>query len=244
MGHRSEEVYAEAKNWLLVEFQNKTRDLGSFRNDWADFKKFSGTKMVPQIYIKGNRIGGYDDLKKFTRSYEESELNTGPEDQLESLLEGDSPVIEKTNFYEIVNSNKLAMFSLKENCNSCEKAKQLLLTHKSPVVKGAVANWHLTEFQDRSDPAWFHFKEFSDTMVVPQIYMLGKRIGGYDALDNVTKAGELESLLTGEFSDKRRSYSNSTSFTKLYGKSDRDLVTYPYILDSRVVKKWHVEKVE
>ena len=35
-----------------------------------------------------------------------------------------------------------------------------------------------------------------------------------------------------------------SSFTELYGKSERDLVTYPYILDSKFVKNWHVEKVE
>ena len=37
---------------------------------------------------------------------------------------------------------------------------------------------------------------------------------------------------------------NSTSFTEIYGKSERDLVTYPYILDLKFVKNWHVEKVE
>ena len=38
----------------------------------------------------------------------------------------------------------------------------------------------------------------------------------------------------GKFSNKRWTYQNSTSFTELYGKSERDLVTYPYILDFKV----------
>ena len=48
----------------------------------------------------------------------------------------------------------------------------------------------------------------------------------------------------GEFSNKRGSYSNSRGFTAVYGKSERDILTYPYILDLKVVKNWHAEKVE
>jgi len=33
-------------------------------------------------------------------------------------------------------------------------------------------------------------------------------------------------------------------FTAIYGKSERDILTYPYILDLKFVKNWHAEKVE
>lgn len=76
-------------------------------------------------------------------------------------------------------------------CPYCNKAKELLKQKQIPFKE-----IDITENEDAYRKELAEFYHLAGTVTVPQIVIDGKRIGGFDNLEELDSSGELDKLLT------------------------------------------------
>ncbi|XP_059157104.1 glutaredoxin-3-like [Physella acuta] len=142
-------------------------------------KTFSNWPTYPQLYIKGELIGGLDIVKEMVESGELKDLVPKVED-LNSRLK------------KLVNQSPVVLF-MKGNpaaprCGFSKTTVSILDEVGVPYTTFDI----LTDEEVRQG-----LKTFSNWPTYPQLYVKGELIGGLDIIKELKESGELESTLRG-----------------------------------------------
>ncbi|KAG7343944.1 monothiol glutaredoxin, Grx4 family protein [Nitzschia inconspicua] len=150
-------------------------------------KKYSDWPTYPQIYVKGELMGGLDILKETAEEgslKEQWELDDGegaaPIEMLQSRLE------------KLVNRHKVMLF-LKglPSAPQCGFSRQIVeILDESDVAYDA---FNILEDEEIRQG----LKEFSDWPTYPQLYVNGDLVGGLDIVKELKDSNELDDLLKG-----------------------------------------------
>ncbi|KAG7371194.1 glutaredoxin [Nitzschia inconspicua] len=150
-------------------------------------KKYSDWPTYPQIYVKGELMGGLDILKETAEEgslKEQWELDDGegaaPTETLQSRLE------------KLVNRHKVMLFMKGlPSAPQCGFSRQIVeILDESDVAYDA---FNILEDEEIRQG----LKEFSDWPTYPQLYVNGDLVGGLDIVKELKDSNELEDLLKG-----------------------------------------------
>lgn len=149
----------------------------------ALFEK-SGQKTVPNIFINGKHIGGCDATLKLFESGEISIILSSSSKSEEGVLFNPTRLIN-----EEIAKNKVMIFS-KTTCPYCTKAKE-----KYRSINQEFKSLELDLLGEQGVQIQNALFEISGQKTVPNIFVNGKHIGGYDATLKLFQDGSIDKLL-------------------------------------------------
>lgn len=158
----------------------KTFDILNNEDVRQGLKEYSQWPTYPQLYIKGELIGGLDIVKEMQESGE-----------LDSMLPKRVSLDERLK--SLINKAKVMVF-MKGNPSQpkCGFSRTLMEMLKGTGV--AFETFDILEDEEVRQG----LKEYSKWPTYPQVYVKGELIGGLDILKELKEGGELESTLNGE----------------------------------------------
>ncbi|KAL0491821.1 glutaredoxin [Acrasis kona] len=170
----------------LIEILNKNQVEFGYFNIFTDEKVRSGIKTYsnwptfPQVYAKGNLVGGLDIIKELEESGDlHQELGVDKKEPLKDKL------------VRLVNQSKVVLFMKGEpdqpKCGFSRKTVELLKKHNTDFT-------HFDILQDQDVREGL--KTFSNWPTYPQLYVKGELIGGLDILQELDQEGELVDVLS------------------------------------------------
>ncbi|CAF0709640.1 unnamed protein product [Brachionus calyciflorus] len=143
-------------------------------------KKYSNWPTYPQLYIKGDLIGGLDILKELVASGEFQSMIPSKDDSLNEKLR------------KIINTSKVMLFMKgRKDEPKCGFSRQII-----EILNETGAKYEsfdiLTDDEVRQG-----LKEYSNWPTFPQLYVDGELVGGLDIVKELKQSGELETTLKG-----------------------------------------------
>lgn len=149
-------------------------------------KDFSNWKTYPQLYVKGELIGGLDIVKELN---EEGELMSVIQP---ALADSDPKAALNDKLKKLISSAPLMLFMKgtpdEPKCGFSTQMVGLLNTH----------GFRFGSFNILSDNTVRQaLKEYSNWPTYPQLYHNGELIGGLDIVKEMSESGELKELLQG-----------------------------------------------
>lgn len=158
----------------------KTFDILNNQEVRENLKKFSNWPTYPQLYVKGELIGGLDIVKELVESGELKEMlpkskSIPMEDRLKSLI-----------------SKSKVMVFLKGNRSQpkCGFSRQLI-----EILNNSGSQYETFDILEDEDVRQ-GLKKFSNWPTYPQVYVNGDLVGGLDIIKEHVENGELKSMLT------------------------------------------------
>ncbi|XP_058797324.1 glutaredoxin-3 [Phymastichus coffea] len=141
-------------------------------------KKYSNWPTYPQLYIKGELIGGLDIIKEMSESGE-----------LDSMLPKDSGNVEDK-LKKLINQAPCMLFMKgSRDVPRCGFSKTIT----------AILNEHKADYQTfdilEDNAVREGLKKYSNWPTYPQLYINGDLIGGLDIVREMNESGELENIL-------------------------------------------------
>nr|CAD7409376.1 unnamed protein product [Timema cristinae] len=160
----------------------KTFDILSDETVRQGLKTYSDWPTYPQLYVKGELIGGLDIVKEMKENGE-----------LEKLLPKKQSLDERLK--TLINSSDVIVFMKGDRTTPrCGFSRQLMEILTETGIKFQTFDI-LTDEEIRQG-----LKTFSNWPTYPQVYVKGELIGGLDIIKDLKEAGELESSLKGSSS--------------------------------------------
>nr|CAD7263363.1 unnamed protein product [Timema shepardi] len=160
----------------------KTFDILSDETVRQGLKTYSDWPTYPQLYVKGELIGGLDIVKEMKENGE-----------LEKLLPKKQSLDERLK--ALINSSDVIVFMKGDRTTPrCGFSRQLMEILTETGIKFQTFDI-LTDEEVRQG-----LKTFSNWPTYPQVYVKGELIGGLDIIKDLKEAGELESSLKGSSS--------------------------------------------
>nr|CAD7457690.1 unnamed protein product [Timema tahoe] len=160
----------------------KTFDILSDETVRQGLKTYSDWPTYPQLYVKGELIGGLDIVKEMKENGE-----------LEKLLPKKQSLDERLK--TLINSSDVIVFMKGDRTTPrCGFSRQLMEILTETGIKFQTFDI-LTNEEVRQG-----LKTFSNWPTYPQVYVKGELIGGLDIIKDLKEAGELESSLKGNSS--------------------------------------------
>jgi len=154
-------------------------------------KVYSDWPTYPQIYVRGELMGGLDILKE-TASEGSLEVDWGIADLLETA-NGASEESLDDRLEKLVNRHTIMLFMKGLPSNpQCGFSRQIVEILDATGVPYDAFNI----FED--DEVRQGLKEFSDWPTYPQLYLKGELLGGLDIVREMKETGELEEMLQGQ----------------------------------------------
>lgn len=144
-------------------------------------KKFSNWPTYPQVYIKGELVGGLDIIKELVNNGEFQSMVPKPEENLNEKLK------------KLTHQSKIMLF-MKGNAREpkCGFSRQIVEILNETGLK-------YDSFDILSDDEVRQgLKEFSKWPTYPQLYVDGELVGGLDIVKELKTGGELEETLKGK----------------------------------------------
>jgi len=169
----------EILNGLDVEFG--TFDILMDETVRSELKTFSNWPTYPQLYIKGELVGGLDIIKEMVESNELQSMIPKKANSLEQRMK------------ELISSGNVMVF-MKGNKNEprCGFSRTLMeILHETGVEFSTFDI--LTDEDIRQG-----LKKFSNWPTYPQVYVKGELIGGLDIIKELKEGDELISTLKGQ----------------------------------------------
>lgn len=141
-------------------------------------KKYSNWPTYPQLYIKGELVGGLDIVKEMVQSGEFKTMLPKKDLELNERLKA------------LINRSKVMLF-MKGNPKEprCGFSRQLIEIINDTGVKYEYFDI-LSDEEIRQG-----LKEYSKWPTYPQVYVNGELVGGLDIIKELKQSGELESTL-------------------------------------------------
>lgn len=141
-------------------------------------KKYSNWPTYPQLYVKGELIGGLDIVREMSESGELSNMLPKKSANLEDKLK------------KLINQAPCMLF-MKGNPDTprCGFSRTII----------ALLNEHKTDYQTfdilEDNEVREGLKKYSEWPTYPQLYINGELIGGLDIVQEMNESGELKNLL-------------------------------------------------
>ncbi|XP_034254908.1 glutaredoxin-3 [Thrips palmi] len=158
----------------------KTFDILNNEDVRQGLKEYSKWPTYPQLYIKGELIGGLDIVKEMQDSGE-----------LESMLPKKMSLDERLK--SLINKAKVMVF-MKGNPSQpkCGFSRTLM-----EILKGTGVDFETFDILE-DEVVRQGLKEYSKWPTYPQVYVKGELIGGLDIIKEMKEGGELESTLNAQ----------------------------------------------
>jgi len=151
-------------------------------------KEYSNWPTFPQVYVRGELIGGLDIVKELVASGELNEMVRGREG------DGKEPLEERLK--KLLSRDEVMVFMK----GSPEGPKCGFSKSITEILAGTGVKYgHFDILTD--DEVRQGLKTFSNWPTYPQLYVKGQLIGGLDIVKELKEMGELESTLKGESSE-------------------------------------------
>jgi len=148
----------------------------------AGLKEYSDWKTYPQLYIKGELIGGLDIIK-------EMEAANELKDTLPKKSDAQAKLNERIK--KIINQSKVVLFMKgrpeEPKCGFSRQIVQIMANTKASYTHFDI----LTDDSIRQG-----IKVYSDWPTFPQLYVNGELIGGLDIVKEMVQAGEFSDALS------------------------------------------------
>ncbi|XP_063236767.1 glutaredoxin-3 [Bacillus rossius redtenbacheri] len=157
-------------------------------------KKYSDWPTYPQLYVKGELIGGLDVVREMRESGELEKML--PKKQARPSENGLSDTPGKKQLEErlrgLIGGSKVMVFMKGDRDNPrCGFSRQLMQILSDTGVEFGTFDV-LSDDEVRQG-----LKELSDWPTYPQVYVKGELIGGVDIVKQLAESGELSSALSG-----------------------------------------------
>merc|ERR1712232_1142702 len=155
-------------------------------------KKLSDWPTYPQIYVKGELVGGLDVLKEMIEELEEDGETLA--DQLGVEEQKEAPVIEslEERIKKLVNRSRIMLFMKgipsKPRCGFSRQIVEILEEENVPYDSFSI----LEDEEVRQG-----LKKMYDWPTYPQLYVDGELVGGLDVVKELKEEDELGDLLKG-----------------------------------------------
>jgi len=172
------------------------------RSDGEDVQhallELTGQRTVPNVFVKGQHVGGNDDSQAAARDGRLKELLGGERDVAVFLTSG-AKASPKDIIKQTVEAHEVVIFS-KTYCPFCTKAKALF------AEKAKDYDVKTIELDQQGDGAALQeaLLELTGQRTVPNVFVKGHHVGGNDASQAAARNGELQKLLQGPRKDASR----------------------------------------
>lgn len=147
-------------------------------------KEFSNWPTYPQLYVKGELIGGFDIMQEMAEAGDlEREVVFDPEADLEAKLKG------------LVSSSQVILFmkGSREEPRCGFSAKVVKALDSVLCESGGAAGYETFDIL-KDEEVRQGLKKFSNWPTYPQLYVKGELIGGCDIILDMSESGELREL--------------------------------------------------
>ena len=171
-------------------------------------KSYSDWPTYPQLYVKGELVGGLDIMKELM----EEDGGLVAQLELEDYVIGNNTSAVETN--DTTTSSSSSESSLNDKLQKLINRHRIMLFMKGiPSSPRCGFSRQIVEILDSYNVSYDAFniledeevrqglKEYSDWPTYPQLYVEGDLVGGLDIVKEMEDGGDLKELLTGDMTD-------------------------------------------